>query len=59
MHPPIPQASAGFQRGMRALAGQLGEDITVSLAQDARTKQGVKVNQKLLDQAVGNGEGGT
>jgi peptidyl-prolyl cis-trans isomerase D len=59
MHPPIPQASAGFQRGMRALAGQLGEDIAVSLAQDARTKQGVKVNQKLLDQAVGNGEGGT
>jgi hypothetical protein len=44
---------------MRALAGQLAEDLTVSLAQDARAKQGVKVNQKLFDQAVGNGEGGS
>ena len=59
VHPQIPQQSPGFQRGMHELASQLAEDMTVSLAQDARAKQGVKVNQKLFDQAVGNGEGGS
>jgi peptidyl-prolyl cis-trans isomerase D len=58
-HPPLPEASPGFQRGIRALAGQIAEDITVALAQDARDRQGVKINRKLFDQAVGNGESGS
>jgi len=58
-HPPIPEASQGFQRGRRAVAGQVAEDITGALANDARDKQGVKVNQKLYDQAVGNSENGS
>lgn len=59
MHPPIPEDSPGFQQGMRTLAGQVADDIALALAQDARARQGVKVNRKLFDQAVGNGEGGS
>lgn len=59
VHPPLPEQSPAFQRGMRALASELVEDITMSLAQEAKAKQGVKVNQKLFDQAIGNGEGGS
>ena len=58
-HPPLPEASPGFRRGMQVLAGQIADDIALALAQDARAKQGVKVNQKLFDQAVGNGESGS
>jgi hypothetical protein len=59
MHPPLPEASPGFRRGMQVLAGQVADDIALALAQDARAKQGVKINRKLFDQAVGNGESGS
>jgi peptidyl-prolyl cis-trans isomerase D len=59
MHPPIPEASQGFQRGRHAIAGQVADDVTAALANDARDKQGVKVNQKLYEQAIGNNEGGS
>jgi peptidyl-prolyl cis-trans isomerase D len=59
VHPPIPEASNGFQRGRHAVAGQVVDDITSALANAARDKQGVKINQKLYEQAVGNGEGGS
>ncbi len=55
-HPPLPLDNPGYQQSVSKLAGQFGDDIAVTLASAARAKQGVKTNQKLVDQATG-GEG--
>ncbi len=57
-HPQIPADNPMVQRGFQQIAGQFQEDIILGLAQAARDKQGVKINQKLVDQTVG-GEGGS
>ena len=57
-HPQIPPNNPMVQRGFQQIAGQFQEDIILGLAQAARDKQGVKINQKLVDQTVG-GEGGS
>jgi len=57
-HPQIPADNPMVQRGFQQIAGQFQEDLILSLAQAARDKQGVKINQKLVDQTVG-GEGGS
>ncbi|HVZ90392.1 MAG TPA: SurA N-terminal domain-containing protein [Rhizomicrobium sp.] len=56
-HPPLPENSPGYQNGVREIGAQIAGDITNSLAAAARAKQGVDVNRKLFDQAVGGGEG--
>lgn len=38
----------------RAISQQIGSDISDSLAAAEKTRQGAQVNQKMLDQAVGN-----
>jgi len=57
-HPQIPADNPMVQRGFQQIAGQFQEDIILGLAKAARDKQGVKINQKLVDQTVG-GEGGS
>jgi peptidyl-prolyl cis-trans isomerase D len=54
-HPPLPTNSPGYRRGMGELANQVGQDLTVALAEDEKAKEKVVVNQKLLDQALGGG----
>jgi peptidyl-prolyl cis-trans isomerase D len=50
--------SALFVRAVRMLSQGTGNDIVQSLAYAARERQGVTINRKLLDSAVGsNGEG--
>ena len=56
LHPTLAADEPGYQQGLNELSSAIASDITVSLANAARTKQGVKINQKLVDQAVG-GEG--
>jgi hypothetical protein len=34
----------------------VAQDLSVSLANAARARQGVKVNQRLLDQTTGQGQ---
>ena len=46
------------QRGFQQIAAQFQEDMILALAKAARDKQGVKINQKLVDQTIG-GEGGS
>jgi peptidyl-prolyl cis-trans isomerase D len=57
-HPQIPADSPIIQRGFQQITGQFEEDILLSLAKAGRDKQGVKINQKLVDQTIG-GEGGS
>ncbi len=56
LHPTLTPDQPGYQQGLNELSGTIASDITASLANAARAKQGVKINQKLVDQAVG-GEG--
>ncbi len=56
MHPPIPKTSPGYRQGLGQLANQMGEDLTVALANDEKVREKVTTNQKLLDQALGGGD---
>ena len=57
-HPQIPPDSPMVQRGVQQISAQFQEDMILALANAARDKQGVKINQKLVDQTIG-GEGGS
>ncbi|HEY2835523.1 MAG TPA: SurA N-terminal domain-containing protein [Rhizomicrobium sp.] len=52
-HPPTPAEAALALR--QQLSEQAAADFTISFANAARLRQGVKVNQKLLQQATGAG----
>ncbi|HEY5347539.1 MAG TPA: SurA N-terminal domain-containing protein [Rhizomicrobium sp.] len=53
---PKPKGGEGFMRyAAQKISGQIAQDIPVSLANEGRDKQGVKVNQKLIDAATGEG----
>ncbi len=55
MHPHILPGSPGFSEGAQQLSQSLAGDFSLSLANAARDAQGVTVNQKLLDSAIGGG----
>ncbi|HTT99502.1 MAG TPA: SurA N-terminal domain-containing protein [Rhizomicrobium sp.] len=55
VHPPLPEASPGYQQGLRQVASQVASDMTVLLAKSVRDKQGVKINQPMVDRIVGGG----
>lgn len=52
-HPAV--ASDEYKTAAAQLGASVGGDLTVSLANAARATQGVKVNQKLVDQVVNGG----
>jgi peptidyl-prolyl cis-trans isomerase D len=52
-HRETPQSAQIFASGSEQLSGQAADDITGSLANAERQRQGVSVNQKLLQQAIG------
>ena len=47
-HPPLNPQERGFVGGAAQLSSQIANDFTNAMANAARTRQGVKVNQKLL-----------
>ena len=47
-HPPLDPRERGFVGGAAQLSSQVANDFTNAMANAARTRQGVKVNQKLL-----------
>ncbi len=55
-HQEISPLDQRYRGGMMELGRQVGEDIASTMAQAERAKMNVKINQKLLDRAVG-GEG--
>lgn len=52
-----PENSPQSMQAVMSFSQSMGSDLTTSFAYAARDKQGVKINQKLLDSAVGKGEG--
>lgn len=58
-HPPPPQNSLEFVRGARQLSGQIASDFTISLAKAEQNRDGVTINQKLVDSTVGNSGSGS
>jgi len=48
-----------FLRGVRQLSGQVASDFTVSLAKAEQEREGVTINQKLVDSTVGNSGSGS
>lgn len=57
MHPPLPEASPGYQQGMRQVASQVSGDVTLLLAKATRDKRGVTINQSLVDRIQGGDSG--
>ncbi len=53
-HPQPPEFDIGYLRGVSALSGEISSDITLSLAKAVEQRDGTKVNQKMIDQTVGN-----
>ena len=55
LHPVPSPNDPMYRQGIRQISGGVGSDITESLAYAAREKQGVKINQKILSDVVGEG----
>ena len=55
-HPPLNPRDPGFQRAAQRLSQAMAQDFSVDLANAARTRQGVKVNQKLMSQITEGGQ---
>jgi peptidyl-prolyl cis-trans isomerase D len=53
-HPPQNPRDPGFQVGAQRLSQAMAQDFSIDLANAARMRQGVKVNQKLLTQMTEN-----
>ena len=49
-HPPVNLRDPNIQAGAQGLARSMAQDFSTDLANAARTRQGVKVNQKLISQ---------
>jgi peptidyl-prolyl cis-trans isomerase D len=54
-HPMINPRDPNFQAGAQRLSTTVSGDFSIALANAARAKQGVKVNQKLVQTVVGGG----
>jgi peptidyl-prolyl cis-trans isomerase D len=57
-HRPLSPADPRYRAGLQQLSSQIAQDIVDGLAKAERAKLNVKINDKLLNQAVG-GEGGS
>jgi peptidyl-prolyl cis-trans isomerase D len=53
-HPPQNPRDPAFQVGSQRLSQAMAQDFSINLSNAARTRQGVKVNQKLLTQMTEN-----
>jgi len=58
-HIPPKQSDLEFLRGVRQLSGQIASDFTISLAKAEQEREGVTINQKLVDSTIGNSGSGS
>ena len=54
-HPRPNPNDPSFAGGMQRLSASVAGDLSIAMANAARTRQSVKVNQRLVDQATGGG----
>ena len=55
-HPRPPMGDPQYVQGVRMISGGVAQDISSLMGLAARDRQGVTINQKLLDTVVGGGE---
>jgi peptidyl-prolyl cis-trans isomerase D len=55
-HPPVNPADPNFQPIAMRFGQQVAQDFSLNAANAARTRQGVKVNQKLLTSLTSSGQ---
>jgi peptidyl-prolyl cis-trans isomerase D len=55
-HPNFNPQDPAFQNGVMRFSQSMAQDFTIDMARAARTRQGVKVNQKLLASVTGAGQ---
>ena len=55
-HPRFNPQDPAFQGGVMRFSQSMAQDFTIDMARSARTRQGVKVNQKLLASVTGAGQ---
>ena len=58
-HPLPPERDPGYLRGVRQLSGEVASDFTTSLSKAEETREGVTLNQKLVDGTIGNSGSGS
>ncbi|MBN9590254.1 MAG: hypothetical protein BGN85_10490 [Alphaproteobacteria bacterium 64-11] len=54
-HPPLNPNDPGYAQGAAQLSRAVAGDFTISLSNAARDRQGVKVNQQLVNSTIGAG----
>jgi hypothetical protein len=54
-HPRPNPGDPNFAGGMQRLSASVAGDLSIAMANAARARQNVKVNQRLVDQATGGG----
>jgi peptidyl-prolyl cis-trans isomerase D len=55
-HPRVNPNDPGFAGGVQQLSAAVAGDFTIAMANAARARQGVKVNQQLVQSATGTGQ---
>ena len=56
---PVPNNDMEFAGGIRQLSGEIASDVTVSLAKAEQLREGLTLNQKLVDTTIGNSGSGS
>lgn len=56
VHPPANPANPGYQSGVQQLSASVSGDFAIAMANAARERQGVKVNQQLVQSATGTAQ---
>jgi peptidyl-prolyl cis-trans isomerase D len=55
-HPRVNPADPGYVGGVQQLSSSVASDFAIAVANAARARQGVKVNQQLVQSATGTGQ---
>jgi peptidyl-prolyl cis-trans isomerase D len=58
-HPSPSESDLGYAQGVRQLSGDIASDFSSSLAKAEQARQGVTINQKLVDTTIGNSGSGS
>jgi peptidyl-prolyl cis-trans isomerase D len=56
---PSPEGDPSYVQGVRQLSGEIAADFSSSLAKAEQVREGVTINQKLVDTTIGNSGSGS
>ena len=58
-HPAPPSNNLDYLKGVRELSGEIASDFSAALSKAEQAREGVTINQKLVDSTVGNSGSGS